>query len=326
MNTFSLDVVSPEAASPVSTEVGVSTDKPIDKSIDTSIDKPAQRSLAPKRVDLHCHTLASDGNLTPEQLCQRAVELRIDLLAITDHDTAAGYRQARDYLRIQPLPFQLVPAAEFSSVWRNINVHVIGLGIDVDHPAALEAFAFLRAARLQRAEMIGHNLDKLRMPGTCAGALALAGDSQIGRPHFARFMVEKGYVNSVDAAFNRYLGSGKTGDVKAVWPELEQVITWIRAAGGVAVLAHPLKYKLTATKLRLLIAEFKAAGGEAMEVVTGRQQNDWSFLAELSRLNGLEASQGSDFHGIGLGWGDLGGIAPMPAGCTPVWRRWLVNE
>lgn len=304
----------------------MNTSSPVPTEIDLLAAKPLARNQTPKRVDLHCHTLASDGNLTPVQLCLRAVELRIDLLAITDHDTAAGYRQARDYLSVEPLPLQLIPAAEFSCGWRNINVHVVGLGLDIDHPAALEAFAFLRTARLQRAEMIGHKLDKLRMPGTCAGALALAGESQIGRPHFARFMVEKGYVSSVDAAFNRYLGNGKVGDIKAVWPGLEQVVDWIRAAGGVAVLAHPLKYKLTATRLRLLVAEFKAAGGEAMEVVTGRQQNDWSFLAELSRLNGLEASQGSDFHGVGLGWGDLGGIAPMPAGCSPVWQRWLANE
>ena len=113
------------------------------------------------------------------------------------------------------------------------------------------------------------------------------------------------------------------GDIKMVWPSVERVIEWIRGAGGIAVLAHPLKYRLTATRLRLLVAEFKAAGGGAMEVVTGRQQQDWAFLAQLCRLNGLEASQGSEFHGLGLGWGDLGQISPMPGGCSPVWQRWL---
>ena len=280
-----------------------------------------------KRVDLHCHTLASDGSLTPEQLCRRAVELRIDFLAITDHDTVAGYRQARDFLQLaamqeEALPLQLLPGAEYSCLWRNIDVHVIGLGIDVDHAAADEAFSFLHAARLQRAEMIGAKLEKLRMPGIYAGAMALAGTSQIGRPHFARTMVELGFVTSVDAAFNRFLGAGKVGDVKVMWPSLGQVVQWIVAAGGVAVIAHPLKYKLTATRLRLLITEFKAAGGEAMEVVTGRQQGDWSFLAELCRKNDLEASQGSDFHGPGMGWGDLGEISAMPGGCKPVWQRW----
>lgn len=254
-----------------------------------------------QRVDLHCHTRASDGSLTPAQLCQRAVELRIDMLAITDHDTAAGYCAARDYLAVQPLPLQLVPAAEFSCLWRNINVHIVGLGIDVDHAASQQAFAFLGTARLQRARMIGDKLEKLRMPGTCAGALALAGDSQVGRPHFARYMLEQGFINSIDAAFDKYLGAGKVGDIKAVWPSLEQVVGWINAAGGVAVIAHPLKYKLTATRLRLLVAEFKAAGGGAMEVVTGRQQANWSFLARLCSLNGLEASQGSDFHRTGRG-------------------------
>lgn len=292
------------------------------------------------RIDLHCHTNASDGNQTPAQLCRRAVELRIDVLAITDHDTAAGYREARAFLdnshdngldkafdkerladNAQPL--QLIPAAEFSCVWRNISIHVIGLGIDIDHPAAQEAFTFLQHAREQRAVMIDAKLEKLRMPGTYDGAKALAGAAQVGRPHFARFMVERGYVSSVDVAFNRYLGAGKVGDIKVMWPTLEQVVGWSNAAGGVAVLAHPLKYRLTATRLRLLIAEFAAAGGGAMEVVTGRQQQDWSFLAQLCQQNGLEASQGSDFHGPGLSWGDLGQIAPMPSGCTPVWRRWL---
>jgi predicted metal-dependent phosphoesterase TrpH len=275
-----------------------------------------------RRVDLHCHTRASDGSLTPAQLCERAVELRIDLLAITDHDTAAGYREARDFLAANPLPLQLLPAAEFSCVWRNINVHIVGLGIDIDSGAAHEAFAFLAQARLQRAQLIGERLDKLRMPGTCAGALVLAGESQVGRPHFARYMVERGYVASVNAAFDKYLGAGKPGDIKAVWPSLEQAVGWINAAGGVAVLAHPLKYRLTGTRLRLLVSEFKAVGGGALEVVTGRQQADWAFLAQLSRQHTLEASQGSDFHGPGLGWGELGAIAPMPAGCSPVWERW----
>ncbi|MET0379416.1 MAG: PHP domain-containing protein [Spongiibacteraceae bacterium] len=276
-----------------------------------------------KRVDLHCHTNASDGNQTPAQLCLRAVELGVDVLAITDHDTAAGFREAHAFLDANPQPLQLIPAAEFSCVWRNISVHVVGLGIDIEHPAALEAFTYLQAAREQRAVMIDAKLAKLRMPGTYDGAKALAGAAQVGRPHFARFMVERGYVSSVDAAFNRYLGAGKIGDIKVLWPTLEQVVGWINAAGGVAVLAHPLKYRLTATRLRLLVAEFKAAGGMSMEVVTGRQQQDWSFLAQLCQQNGLEASQGSDFHGPGLSWGDLGQIARMPAGCTPVWRRWL---
>jgi predicted metal-dependent phosphoesterase TrpH len=280
-----------------------------------------------KRVDLHSHTNASDGNLTPEQLCRRAVELRIDMLAITDHDTAAGFRAARAFLDSQrdddPLPLQLIPAAEFSCVWRNMNIHIVALGLDVEHPAAQAAFEFLQSAREQRAVMIDAKLDKLRMPGTYAGAKALAGEAQVGRPHFARFMVTRGYVSSVDAAFDRYLGAGKVGDIKVVWPSMEQAVEWINGAGGVAVLAHPLKYRLTATRLRLLVAEFKAVGGTAMEVVTGRQQQDWSFLAQLCRQHELEASQGSDFHGPGLSWGDLGQISPMPGGCTPVWQRWM---
>lgn len=276
------------------------------------------------RVDLHAHTCASDGSLTPAQLCQRAVDRAVQLLAITDHDTAQGYRQARAWLAEQGLPLQLVPAVEYSCVWSNLNVHVVGLGIDVEHPVSLAAFERLYAARRQRAELIGERLAKLGMPGACEGALQLAGDSQVGRPHFARYLVQAGHVGSEDIAFDRYLGAGKVGDVKALWPELAEVVGWVREAGGVAVLAHPLKYRLTASKLRRLVQAFIAAGGEALEVVTGRQTLDGTqLLARLCGEYGLQASMGSDFHGPGYAWSELGDMSALPASCAPVWQRWV---
>ena len=276
------------------------------------------------RVDLHCHTTASDGGLEPSALCQRAVAQGVDLLAITDHDTVRGYRDAAAWLATQDLALQLVPAAEYSCVWRNTSVHVVGLGIDVEHPATLAASAYFDTARRERAVLIGARLAKLGVEGALEGALALAGDSQIGRPYFARYLVEQGVVRSEDEAFERYLGAGKAGDVRVLWPELATVVEWINAAGGVAVLAHPAKYRLTATRLRALVADFAASGGAALEVVVGRQVLDTTrFMAQLCRQHDLAASVGSDFHKPGLGWSELGKIDDLPVGCEPVWTRWM---
>lgn len=276
------------------------------------------------RVDLHCHSTASDGALDPPALCRRAAERGVELLAITDHDTVAGVRAARAQLQSAPLAgFRLLAGVEYSAVWNHLGIHVVGLGIDIDHPATRSACAFYGDARRQRAQLIGERLAKLRMPGATEGALALAGDAQVGRPHFARFLVAQGYVRSEDEAFDRFLGSGRPGDVKSLWPPLAEVVGWINAAGGAAVLAHPGKYRQTGARLRKLAADFAACGGAAIEAVVGRQLADESrFVAELCRNNGLAASVGSDFHAPSP-WCELGDIHPLPAGCAPVWERFV---
>jgi predicted metal-dependent phosphoesterase TrpH len=277
------------------------------------------------RVDLHCHTRASDGDLTPAQLCERALKRDLQLLAITDHDTMLGWAEASAWLATQPAAsaaLRLLPAVEYSCVWQNLGVHVVGLDIDFHHPASVHAAAFLRQARALRAEQIGERLAKLGMPGAWAGASGLGGDSPLGRPHFARFLVQAGHVGNEDSAFDRYLGAGKVGDVKMHWPSLDEVVAWITAAGGVAVLAHPLKYRQTAARLRRLVEAFRSAGGGAIEVVVGRQNADDSrFMAQLCKQYALQASVGSDFHKPGP-WTELGDIAALPAGCEPVWQRW----
>lgn len=277
------------------------------------------------RVDLHSHTNASDGTLSPPDLCKHAQRCGVDLLAITDHDSIEGYRAARNWLLENPeTQLSLLPAVEYSSVWSSIGVHIVGLGIDIDHPATLAACAFYSDARSKRAVMIGERLAKLGMPGATEGALALAGSAQIGRPHFARFLVKQNFVRTEEEAFDRYLGAGKPGDIKLLWPELSQVIEWVSAAGGAAVLAHPLKYRLTATRLRKLVAEFAASGGAAMEVVVGRQTTqDSQFLAQLAAQHGLKASIGSDFHGVTTYGAQLGTTSDLPKVCEPVWSRWV---
>jgi predicted metal-dependent phosphoesterase TrpH len=275
------------------------------------------------QVDLHSHTNASDGRLSPVELCERAIQHGVTLLAITDHDTVIGARAATEWLRATTAQLHVVPAVEYSSVWSHMGVHLVGLGIDLEHPTTLSASEFFAEARMKRAEMIGARLAKLKMPDAFEGALALAGDAQIGRPHFARYLVAKGHVRSEEDAFDRYLGAGKPGDIKMLWPELGQVVDWIRAAGGVAVLAHPSKYRQTGARLRKLVAEFAACGGGAIEVVVGRQVADESrFLAQLCRQHNLEASVGSDFHAPS-NWCELGEINALPEGCTPVWQRWM---
>lgn len=276
------------------------------------------------RVDLHSHTTASDGGLSPADLCRRAVAQGVDVLAITDHDTVRGYREAAAWLETQKLPLRLLAAAEYSTVWRNIGVHVVGLGIDPEHPATLAAGTFFDNARRERAVVIAAKLEKLGIPGSLEGAVALAGASQIGRPYFARYLVAQGHVRTEDEAFDRYLGAGKPGDVRLLWPEMAEVVGWIQAAGGVAVLAHPTKYRLTATRLRSLVADFAACNGGGLEVVVGRQPLDTTaFMGQLCRQNNLAASVGSDFHKPGHGWCELGKIDDLPKGCEPVWTRWF---
>ena len=246
-------------------------------------------------IDFHCHSNASDGALTPLQLWQAAIAAGVDQFALTDHDTVAGYLQLRELPHTDAIALRA--GVELSCVWSKATVHVVGLDFDADHPALVEALQVLQQARLDRAEAIAGRLERLGFGGALAGALAHAGLSQIGRPHFAAWMVEQGHVGDVGTAFDKYLGAGKTGDVKAFWPQLAQVVEWIVAAGGTAVLAHPLKYRFTNMKLRRLLEAFQASGGTAIEIFSGRQSDDQTrYLGKLASDLKMHVSAGSDFH------------------------------
>ncbi|MEQ9464635.1 MAG: PHP domain-containing protein [Haliea sp.] len=275
-------------------------------------------------IDFHTHTTASDGALSPEQLVDRARSRGIRLFAITDHDTVAGYRAAAAHYSPCEGEMSLLAGLEFSCVWSGATIHVVGLGVDCAHPVLEQGVARLAAARVDRGRVIAERLAKLGFPGALEGARLEAGDSQLGRPHFAAWMVEQGYVADVGTAFDRYLGRGKPGDVKAFWPTLAEVTGWIVAAGGVAVLAHPLKYKLTRSKLQRLVADFKEAGGEAVEVVNGRQTPEQTRqLCRLALECSLEVSLGSDFHRDSP-WGPELGVELRHLGSLRgVWERWL---
>lgn len=275
---------------------------------------------SPVCIDLHCHSTASDGALSPSLLIARAQEQRVDYLALTDHDTIAGLSPAREALQGSDLT--LINGVELSCVWRSHTIHVVGLDfIDTD-PAFLAALEQQNENRWQRARMITERLHKLRVNDLLEKATTVAGGDVPGRPHFAEVLVNEGVVPRMEHAFKRYLGSGKPGDVKACWPELAEVVGWVRAAGGISVLAHPRKYRLTATRLRELVADFQRAGGQGIEVsVSGQSSGDLGFVAELARRQGLWASQGSDFHFPGAPWCELGRITKMPEGLEPVWHH-----
>lgn len=278
-------------------------------------------------IDFHTHTTASDGALSPPELLARARERKLAMLAITDHDSVEGYRLALDEYTQKEGQLRLVSGVEFSCRWSGTTIHIIGLGMDCDHPAMAEALATLAVAREERGRKIAARLEALGFSGALQGALAEAGDSQLGRPDFAAWMVGLGHVSDHSEAFDKYLGQGKTGDVKAFWPELAAVTDWIVAAGGVAVIAHPLKYKFTRMKLRRLVIDFVDAGGRALELVSGNQTSDQ--VAQLRRLAtefDLEVSVGSDFHRDGPYSPQPGVELPRLEGLRGVWERWPVAD
>ena len=244
-------------------------------------------------------------------------------MAITDHDTVAGYRAATAVASDYP-SVRLVPGVEFSCRWSGTTIHVVGLGMDCDHPALREGVEVLSAARLERAAKIARRLEQRGFPGALEGALAEAGESQLGRPHFSAWMVAQGHVPDHNAAFDKYLGQGKPGDVKAFWPEMARAVAWIVQAGGVAVLAHPLKYSYTRMKLRRLVHDFAAAGGGAIEVLSGRQTPEQTAsLQRLAEDFELEISAGSDFHRDGPYNPDLGVELRAFRGRPGVWQRFV---
>lgn len=274
-------------------------------------------------IDFHTHTNASDGALSPRELLGRARERQLAMLAITDHDTVAGYRTAAADYTESAGEMRLIPGVEFSCRWSGTTIHILGLGMDCDHRAMQEALQMLDTARVERGKTIAGRLEKLGFTGALAGARAEAGASQLGRPHFASWMVSCGHVSDHSEAFDKYLGQGKTGDVKAFWPELATVVRWIVDAGGVAVIAHPLKYKFTRMKLRRMVVDFMAAGGEAMELASGNQTSDQT--AQLRRLAtefALEVSVGSDFHRDRTYSPQPGVELPRMDGLRGVWERW----
>lgn len=275
------------------------------------------------RIDLHTHTTASDGKLEPAELCQRAASRGVEFLSITDHDTCAAYRELGTEVHV---PVQLIPGIEFSTYWQNTGIHILGLNIELQSEALNRAIDYQQKARAARAEQIAVRLEAHGIENSLAAVRKIAGNTYIGRPHFAQHLVNIGKVKNINAAFRKFLGAGKPGDIRRNWAPMPQVIEWIRQAGGTAVLAHPAKYSLTWTKTGALLDAFSNAGGHGMEVISGRQPSELTHrLGKLSVQKGLLASCGSDFHRPEDAWSDVGQIHDLPDECKPVWQNWDVR-
>ena len=271
--------------------------------------------------DLHSHTTASDGTLTPAELLERAKAAGVDVLAVTDHDTTEGLLQASQTART--LGISVINGCEISVTWSGITLHILGLDVDPNNTSLQKGLSQLREHRDTRAHEIALKLEKAGITGAFAGAQKHAKGSLISRTHFAHFLAEAGYANDVRSVFKHYLVKGKPGFVAGKWAELGDVISWITAAGGQAAIAHPARYRLTRTKLIRLIEEFKQAGGVGIEVVSGSHSRDECFtMAKHARDFELLASAGSDFHGPENPWIELGRLPELPPGCEPIWNNW----
>ena len=273
--------------------------------------------------DLHMHSNASDGQLSPDELLRLAAESGVNVASITDHDTVAAYDRI-DSARHTSL--SLVPGIELSTTWQRRSIHVVGINVDPASGSMSEAVSFQQRARMDRARTIGDRLDRLGASNCFEAALEIADGAVIGRPHFAAHLVSSGFVKDERTAFKKYLGAGKPGDVRCGWASLEQVISWITRSGGTAVVAHPAKYGFTTTKLKTMLADFVAHGGRGIEVVCGRQDSSLTRrMGTIAREFGLLASTGSDFHRPGNAWSKPGLFDPLPENVTAIWEQWTTN-
>jgi 3',5'-nucleoside bisphosphate phosphatase len=270
-------------------------------------------------ADLHCHSTASDGTLAQEDLAQRAKDNGVALWALTDHDEIAGIDVAQQAARDLGMGF--TTGVEISVSFAGVTVHIVGLGFDHNHPDLVAGLAATRGGRAQRARDMAAELAKVGIKDAYEGALQYVGNPDlISRTHFARHIVDVGMARDTHDVFRKYLADNKPGFVPHKWAALRDAVSWITGAGGVAVIAHPARYGLSPTAEYALFSEFKAHGGQAVEVVTGsHSEAEYIKYADTAREFGLMASRGSDFHSPTESRIDLGTLPPLPKGLTPVW-------
>lgn len=275
------------------------------------------------KIDLHCHSSWSDGQLSFEALLQKAFDLELTHLAITDHDTFAGYQVFQNSKRLtnQGHILALYTGLEISCRWSNMDIHIVGLDFDIKNTMINSAMFAQNKCREERAEKIADKLEKQGFLNALEGARVFAKEGVIGRPHFAEFLVANGHVKDMKQAFDRYLAQGKSCYQASAWPDIAEAIMWIHSAGGKAVLAHPTRYKMTATKLRRLVAYFAENGGQALEFVGGAGNKDsQQFLISLCKEHRLMASAASDFHHEKQIWQQLGRTGEIPSLLKGVWE------
>ncbi len=279
--------------------------------------------MAPQNIlnaDLHCHSVVSDGTLTPEALAERAKANGVELWALTDHDEIGGQHRAAAAAKAHGLHY--LTGTEISVTFAGETVHIVGLGFDANDPAMHQGLHNTRGGREQRALEMAQSLAGVGIQGAFEGALKFVGNPElISRTHFARFLVETGVCRDTSEVFRKYLTEGKPGYVPHRWANLRDAVQWITQAKGVAVIAHPGRYKFTPNEEFALFTEFKAHGGQAVEVVTGSHTvQEYVKYAETAKEFGLAASRGSDFHSPDESHTDLGNLPFLPGGLTPVWE------
>lgn len=274
-------------------------------------------------IDLHCHSYFSDGSLSPDSLFAQAENSNLKILALTDHDTVEGviplHMAARGHDII------IINGIEFSTRWKKHDIHILGLNFDLDNEDLYDLISRQKESRYKRAEMISERLKRYGVEDALSKAQVIAGHDSIGRPHFAQVLVNEGIVMDIQSAFTRFLRRGRGAYVPTPWISVEQAVAGVSNAGGDAIIAHPLKYALTRTKLHELIRDFKSAGGAGLEVVSGMiMATQIKELASLCARYELFASTGSDYHGESSSKISLGQQQPLPLDCKPIWQHWKI--
>lgn len=273
------------------------------------------------QIDLHCHSTVSDGLRSPQDLVAYAAEQGIKVLALTDHDNLGGLAIARKTAALYDMQF--VDGVEISVTWKKRTLHIVGLKIDPKNAALNVALDQVYADRDARARQIGESLAKVGIFDAYEGAKEIAKQNIITRVHFARFLVEKGHAKDTKSVFKKFLVKGKPGYAEHQWMSLELAVNLITGSGGIAVIAHPGRYDLGMINMLLLMHEFRKVGGAAIEVVTGSHTPpQYQQFAKIAHQFGLKSSQGSDYHGQGISFMEMGRLPALPSNCVPVWHDW----
>jgi hypothetical protein len=273
------------------------------------------------QIDLHCHSTVSDGLFSPPDLVAYAAKRGVKVLALTDHDDMGGLQAAREAALKHDIQF--INGVEISVTWKRRTLHIVGLKVDANNVALKMALDKVRVGRDERAQEMGEDLARAGIHGAYEGAKALAAQSIITRTHFARFLVENGHAKDTKSVFKKYLVKGKPGFKEHEWMSLETAVSLINAAGGSAVVAHPGRYDLGTINMLLLMHEFRSLGGAAIEVVTGSHAPpQYQQFAKIAHKFSLKSSLGSDYHGSGISYMEMGCIPDLPEICVPVWDDW----
>lgn len=277
-------------------------------------------AVTPANFDFHCHSAVSDGLLPPQEVARRAAANGVDLWALTDHDDLGGLAVARATAEEAGMGF--VAGVEISIEWKGVPIHIVGLGFDATHSTLSDGLDELRLGRIERAKRMGDALAAIGIPGVYEGALCfVTNPGLISRAHFGRYLVSIGIARDMAGVFQHYLTPGKPGYVDHRWATLQDAIGWITAAGGVAVVAHPGRYKMSGAQMRQFLDDFKDLGGQGIEVTCGSHSPDHVMhFARLARHYAFHASRGSDFHGPEESYVDLGKLPQLPEDLKPVWR------